>query len=92
MSLSTTFTLDDETEMRVQRIAEARNQAPLLVLREAVQQYVDREEKRQQFNADTLAALEDFEATGLHLTGEEVDEWLSKLAAGENAPMPECHT
>lgn len=47
---------------------------------------------RDQFNKETLAAWEDFKTTGLHLTDEDVDEWLTKLEAGEDAELPECHT
>ena len=47
---------------------------------------------RDQFNKETLAAWEDYKTTGLHLTDEEVDEWLTKLEAGEDAELPECHT
>jgi predicted transcriptional regulator len=52
----------------------------------------ERDRLRKQFREEANAAWEEYQATGLHLTGEEVDLWLSKLAAGEDAPMPECHT
>ena len=58
---------------------------------EAVEPCIERQEKRERFRLDTLAALDDYDRTGLHLTGEEVDEWLARLEAGENAPPPECH-
>ena len=38
------------------------------------------------------AAFEHYKRTGLHVTWEEVDQWLAKLQAGENVPPPECHT
>jgi hypothetical protein len=40
---------------------------------------------------DALAALQDYDSTGLHRTGEEVDAWLAKLEAGEEAELPDCH-
>ena len=60
-------------------------------MREAIAEYVTREEKREQFLRDTLDAWEELERTGLHVTEKEADTWLTKLAAGEDAPVPRCH-
>jgi len=60
-------------------------------MREAVEQYVEREEKREAFRQDALAAWNDYQATGLHATAEEADAWLAKLEAGEDAEAPSCH-
>lgn len=38
-----------------------------------------------------LATWVTHQATGLHATAEEVDAWLAKLEAGEDAAAPECH-
>lgn len=37
------------------------------------------------------AAYEHYKRTGLHVTWEEVDQWLAKLQAGERVPPPKCH-
>jgi predicted transcriptional regulator len=60
-------------------------------MREAVEQYVEREEKRLQFHQDALTAWADYQATGLHATAPEADAWLAKLEAGKDAAPPECH-
>jgi predicted transcriptional regulator len=60
-------------------------------MREAIEQYVEREEKREQFRQEALAAWTNFQATGLHVTAEEADAWLAKLEAGEDAATPKCH-
>jgi predicted transcriptional regulator len=46
---------------------------------------------REQFPQDALAAWNNYQATGLHLTEEEADAWLAKLEAGKDAEAPECH-
>jgi predicted transcriptional regulator len=58
---------------------------------EAVEQYVGREEKREQVRQDALAAWNHYQTTGLHATAEEADAWLAQLEAGEDAEAPECH-
>jgi predicted transcriptional regulator len=60
-------------------------------MREAIEEYVEREEKRERFRQDALAAWDHYQATGLHLTAEEADTWLAKLEAGKGAASPKCH-
>ena len=88
---STSVKLDSRTKQRVQRLAAMRRRSPHWVLREAVEQYVEREEKREQFRQDALAAWNHYQATGQHVTAAEADKWLAKLEAGKDAPPPTCH-
>ncbi|WP_254914540.1 CopG family ribbon-helix-helix protein [Pigmentiphaga sp. NML030171] len=60
-------------------------------MREAITQYVEREEKREAFKQDAMRAWNDYQANGLHVTLEEADAWLAKLEAGEDAEPPKCH-
>ena len=60
-------------------------------MREAIAQYVEREEKREAYLRDAQNAWEELQRTGLHLTMEEADEWLTQLAAGNDVEPPECH-
>ena len=88
---TTSLKLDGAMKDRVQRLAAARRRSPHWVMREAVEQYVEREEKREQFRQDALAAWADYQSTGLHLTAREADDWLAKLEAGKRASVPKCH-
>jgi predicted transcriptional regulator len=53
--------------------------------------YVEREEKREQFQQNALAAWNHYQTTGLRATAKEADAWLSKLEAGKDAAPPKCH-
>jgi len=88
---TTSLKLDLDTKKRVQRLAAARRRTPHWVMREAIEQYVEREEKREQFRQDALAAWTHYQTTGLHATAEEADAWLAKLESGKNAAPPKCH-
>ncbi|WP_275099963.1 CopG family ribbon-helix-helix protein [Sedimenticola hydrogenitrophicus] len=90
MATATSIKLDDELKGRVQHLAEARRRTSHWIMREAIAQYVEREEKREEFRQDALRAWEGYQRTGLHLTLEEADAWLAKLEAGEDAELPEC--
>lgn len=90
-STTTSVKLDPDTKARVQRLASAQRRTAHWLIREAVEQYVEREEARERLRQDALAAWADYQATGLHVTAEEADAWLAKLEAGEDADPPECH-
>lgn len=90
-SSTTSLKLDPQLKDRVQRLAATRRRSAHWIMREAVEQYVTREEKREQFLQDGLAAWNHYQSTGLHVTAEEADTWLAKLEAGEDAKAPECH-
>lgn len=89
--MPTTVELDPDTQARLERLAEAQRRPAQGVLREAVEQYVEREEARERLRQDVHAAWAEYQATGLHLTGEEVDAWLARLEAGEDVDPPKCH-
>lgn len=61
------------------------------LMREAIEQYIEREEARERLGADALAAWADFERTGKHISADEADAWLSRLEAGEDADPPTSH-
>jgi predicted transcriptional regulator len=91
-TLSTTsLKLDSALKERVHRLASARRRSSHWVMREAVEQYVEREEKREQLRQDALAAWADYQTTGLHATAEEADAWLAGLEAGKHSVIPKCH-
>jgi predicted transcriptional regulator len=88
---TTSLKLDGEIKERVKRLASARRRSPHWVMREAIEEYVEREEKRQQFRQDALAAWAHYQNTGLYATAEEADAWLARLEAGRDAAPPKCH-
>jgi predicted transcriptional regulator len=88
---TTSLKLDDEMKSRVQRLAAARRRSAHWLMREAIEQYVEREEVREQSRQSALSTWAEFQATGLHVTAEEADAWLAKLEAGEDADPPACH-
>lgn len=91
MAAVTSIKLEDELKSRVQHLAAARRRSSHWIMREAIEQYVAREEKREALRQDTVKAWEEFQATGLHATAEEVEKWLSSWGAENELPAPVCH-
>lgn len=83
--------LDQDTRDRLKRLAEAKDRSTHWMLREAVSQFLEREEKREAFRQAGFQAWSEYLATGKHVTHDEADAWLAKLEAGEEAVVPECH-
>ncbi|MDK9604618.1 CopG family ribbon-helix-helix protein [Lelliottia wanjuensis] len=91
MSTPTSIKLDDDLKNRLQHLAESRRRSAHWIMREAITQYVEREEKREAYLRDAQNAWDEFQLTGLHITAEEADEWLAQLAAGNDVEPPKCH-
>jgi len=86
-----TIKLDLDTRERVQRLADARQRSSHWLMREAISQYVAREEKREAYRQAGLNAWSAYQTNALHVTGEEADAWLEKLEAGHDVEPPPCH-
>jgi len=89
--VATSVKLDDELRGRVQNLAALRQRSPHWVMREAIKQYVEREEARESFKAEALASWADYRETGQHLTGDEVRAWLDTWGTEAETELPECH-
>jgi len=83
--------LDADIQSRMKALAAARDRSPHWMMREAIAQYVEREEKREAFRRDGVRAWEAYQATALHVTHADADAWLARLAAGDDQDPPECH-
>ncbi|AOO81346.1 CopG family ribbon-helix-helix protein [Bosea vaviloviae] len=91
MAAVTSIKLDDELKGRVQNLAAARRRTSHWIMREAIEQYVAREEKHEALRQDTVKAWEEFQATGLRATADEVEKWLSSWGSENELPTPVCH-
>jgi predicted transcriptional regulator len=83
--------IDPDIKERVKRLADARHRTPHWLMREAISQYVEREEKREAFRQEGIKAWNEYQATGMHVAAGEADAWLAQLEAGQDAEPPKCH-
>ena len=83
--------LDADELIRLKALAEARQRKPHFLMKEALRQYLDREEQRESFHREALDNWREYRETGLHLTGEEVSTWLDTWGTDAEAGMPPCH-
>ena len=88
---TTSIKLDAETKDRLQRLADVRRRSAHWLMRDAIAQYVEREERRERLRQDALAAWAGYQETGWHVTQDEADAWLADLEAGGDAEPPSPH-
>ena len=89
--MATSVKLDEDLKCRVQRLAGVRHRSAHWIMREAIRDYVEREEKREAFKQGALNAWGVYQGNKLHLTQAEADAWLAKLEEGDNREAPKCH-
>jgi predicted transcriptional regulator len=89
--MATSIKIDDELKGRVQHLAGLRHRSAHWILREAIIQYVEREELRENFKQEALASWSEYKDTGLHLTGTEVRTWLNTWGTEMETELPPCH-
>lgn len=89
--MATTVKIDDELKDRLHHLATLRNRSAHWLMREAIREYVDREEAREDFKQEALASWKAYQETGAHLTGQEVREWLKTWGTDHEAEIPPCH-
>ena len=89
--MATSIKLDDDLNDRVRRLAVQRQRSPHWIMREAIREYVTREEARESFRQEAMASWLAYQETGRHLTGDEVRAWLSGWGTEVEDEPPECH-
>lgn len=83
--------LDPAERKKLEQLAEAKHRKPHYLMREAIRQYLEREEARESFRREALASWQEYQETGLHLTGEELDRWLATWGTDAESEPPACH-
>ncbi len=89
--MATSVKLDDDLKNRVQNLANTRQRSAHWIMRQAIRDYVEREEAKESFKQEALASWTAYQETGRHLTGREVRDWLNTWGTDEGTEIPKCH-
>lgn len=88
MSTTQGVKLDEETRNRLVALGELRDRAPHWLMREAIREYLEREERHEEQKRVDMERWQEVELTGRAVPHAEVAKWLGELAAGRDAPCP----
>lgn len=82
--------IEPELRERVKRLAAKRQRTPHSLMRDAIRQYVEREEAREAFLRDADEAWREYRETRLHADSAEVLAWLATRGEETELPPPAC--
>ena len=86
-----TVKLASGERQRLHAIAQAKQRTPHFIMREAITRYIEQEEVQQRFIAAAEESRKHYQATGLHITHDELSQWVDSLQANPQAKPPEIH-
>lgn len=80
--------VDEETRDRLRALARALDRTPHWLMRRALEEYLEREERTERERVEDAERWEHYLLTGRAVPHEEVRSWLAALADGEDEPCP----
>ena len=83
--------LDVNVRNRLNSIATVQKRSSHALALEAIEQYVTQTEAVLKWNQEAVLAWKDYQATGLHATHDELDDWLATWGTQDERPMPSPH-
>ena len=86
-----TVKLDPVDRERISSLAALKKRTPHYLMKEAILEYVQREESRHHFIQAAEASFEQYKETGLHLTLDEFSRWVDGVQTNAEMPLPACH-
>lgn len=87
-----TVKLDSFDRERIALLATIKKRTPHYLMKEAILEYVQREEERQRFIKAADASFEHYKETGLHITLDEFSLWVDDVQNNPGTPITPCHT
>lgn len=87
-----TVKLDPSDRDRIASLAIMKKRTPHYLMKEAILEYVQREEARQNFIKAADTSFEHYKETGLHITLDEFSAWVDDVQKNPDAPITACHT
>jgi len=79
--------LDEETRERLSALGKARERSPHWLMKQAIYEYLEREEERERANRETLERWQRYDLTGEHVSHHAVSAWLETWGHGSEEPL-----
>ena len=89
--MATSIKLDENLKSRIKHLADVKHRSAHWIMREAIRDYVEREETKESFKEEALASWTAYKETGRHLSGKEVRDWLNTWGTDKETEIPKCH-
>ncbi|MBP9727448.1 MAG: CopG family ribbon-helix-helix protein [Gammaproteobacteria bacterium] len=83
--------LNSELKLKIQHVADLKQRSAHWIMCEAIRIYVEQEQAREAFKQEAIDSWAHYQETGLHLSEEEAQKWLSTWGTEAEKEAPECH-
>jgi len=80
--------LDDPLYDRLKHLAEARRRTPHWMMKEAIRQFVEREEESNAIRKESMERWEHLQKGGKTIPSEKVEAWLKSWGTSKEIPCP----
>lgn len=87
-----TVKLDEKDRGRLQALSTFSKRSSHFLMKEAIQAYLDKAEAERAVLDRVDAGINHYEATGLHITLDEMRTWAKSIRLDRNTQLPACHT
>jgi len=86
-----TIKLDTAHRDRLKSLAVIKKRTSHYLMKEAIERYLVAEEAQQTVLKSVDESITHYEATGLHITLDELKQWAKEVKINRNAQLPVCH-
>lgn len=83
--------LASDLRERLNQLAATRKRTSHALAREAIEKYIEGEEAHDQLRHEALTSWQEYQETGLHITGDELGQWLATWGTTDEQPAPPGH-
>lgn len=80
--------LDPEIKERLKKLAETKRRSPHWLMKEALKEYIEKEEGAEKLRQEAIEHWEAYKASGEHVSNEAVMAWLDTWGAGNETKRP----
>jgi len=84
--------LDEETRNRLKALAETRRRSAHWLMKEAINQYLEREEEIERRNREADEAWKEYQRTGQSVSHETMSAWLDSWGTDQEGPYPDLES
>jgi predicted transcriptional regulator len=88
MTSSKAVKLDEATYDRLKALAQSRDRTPHWLMKQAIRQFLEREEEAEHIRNESLERWKRFEANGEAVTHQTVETWLESWGTDSEDPCP----
>ena len=76
---------------RLNKIAQFKKRRPHYLMKEAIHEYIEREEARMDFILSAEESAKHFEETNLHVSLDDFENWANDIENNKETEIPKCH-